>query len=276
MQRASDSYRTPWQRPCRGGLLLWLHIACPPSAMPPASPSYRWVATPLHPYANALRGNLQGSSGCTLTSQAELAVACNILRHAHNGPSLDIRTAWRTATLHVGRSSNAEQSSLPKTSLLIGLQGGRVLEQGTHDELMAHRNGPYTQLVNHRQQAPEEAPAAAADDDIVLAPEPDEDTFAGKAAARRSMAIRSSMVAGRKSMAPGRKSMAPGRKSMAPGRKDVGAGRKSMAPGRQSIAPAGRKSVFPGRFLLTTQHALRAVKHACLLLFSLKCSRQSQ
>ena len=149
------------------------------------------------------------------------------------------------------------------------MQGGRVLEQGTHDELMAHSNGAYTQLVHHRQQEPEEAPAAAADDDILLAPEPDEETYAGKAAARRSMAIRSSMVAGRKSMAPGRKSMAPGRK-------DMSAARKRMAPGRQSVAPAGRKSVFPGRFLLSALHALHAcltagssmlrhaVKHACL------------
>ena len=92
-----------------------------------------------------------------------------------------------------------------------------------------HHNGAYTQLVRHREQEPVEAPAAA-DDDIVQAPEPDEDTFAGKAAARRSMAIRSSMITGRKSMAPGR---------------------KSMAPRRQSMAPAGRKSVFPGEPSLT-------------------------
>ena len=123
--------------------------------------------------------------------------------------------------------------------LPCSMQGGRVLEQGTHEELMMHRNGAYTQLVHHRQQQAEEAPAAA-DDDIVLAPESEEEAFAGKAAARRSMAVRSSMAAGRHSMAPGRKSMAPGRKSMAPGRKDA-------SPGRQSIVPAGRKSVFPGR-----------------------------
>ncbi len=137
--------------------------------------------------------------------------------------------------------------------LSSSMQGGRVLEQGTHDELMMHRNGAYTQLVHHRQQEPEEAPAVAADDDIVLAPEPDEDTFAGKAAARRSMAIRSSMVAGRKSMAPGRKSLAPGRKSMAPGRKDIGTMRKSMAPGRQSVFPGGLSA-----------RVLPALEHACL------------
>ena len=100
---------------------------------------------------------------------------------------------------------------------------------------MAHRNGAYAQLLHHRQQEPEQAPEAA-DNTIVLAPEPDQDTLAGRATARKSMAARSSMAAGRKSMAAVRKSMAPGRKDV----------RKSMAPGRQSMAPAARKSVFPG------------------------------
>lgn len=78
----------------------------------------------------------------------------------------------------------------------VGMQGGQVLEQGTHDELMQRHNGAYAQLVNHRQREPEKAPVTA-DDDIVLAPEPDEETFAGKAAARRSMAMRMSMAPGR-------------------------------------------------------------------------------
>lgn len=75
---------------------------------------------------------------------------------------------------------------------------------------MKHRNGAYAQLVHHRQQEPEQAPAAAAHDEIVLAPEPDLETFAGKAAARRSMVMRKSMAPGRQSMAPGRKSIFPG------------------------------------------------------------------
>lgn len=80
----------------------------------------------------------------------------------------------------------------------VGMQGGQVLEQGTHDELMQRHNGAYAQLVNHRQREPEKAPVTA-DNDIVLAPEPDEETFAVKAAARRSMAMRMSMAPGRES-----------------------------------------------------------------------------
>ena len=129
---------------------------------------------------------------------------------------------------------------------------------------MTHRNGAYAQLVHHRKQQPEEAPAAA--DDDILTPEPEEDTLAGKAAARRSMAVRSSMIAGRKSMAPGRKSMAPGRKDASPGR-------KSMVPSRQSVPPAGRLSVFPGDVssqapCMACRQQTFADKHTCLPLCS--------
>ena len=121
------------------------------------------------------------------------------------------------------------------------MQGGRILEQGTHDELMRHRSGAYSQLVHHRLQEPEQAPAAA-DDDIVLAPEPEGGVSAvAESGTRWSIAMRMSMAAGRKSMAA-RKSMAP-RKTMAPGRQSAAPGRKAAAPGWQSTA---RKSVFPG------------------------------
>ena len=134
------------------------------------------------------------------------------------------------------------------------MQGGRVLEQGTHEELMTHRNGAYAQLVHHRKQQPEEAPAAADDDIIILTPGPEEDTLAGKAAARRSMAVRSSMIAGRKSMAPGRKSMAPGRKDASPGR-------KSMAPSRQSVFPG---DVSSQASCMACRQQTFADKHTCL------------
>ena len=133
----------------------------------------------------------------------------------------------------VARESSRDRQAFKEGQ--IALQGGRILEQGTHDELMRHRSGAYAQLVHHRLQEPEQAPAAA-DDDIVLAPEPEGGISAvAESGTRRSMAMRLSMAAGRKSMEP-RKTMAPGRKSAAPGR-------KAAAPGRQSTA---RKSVFPG------------------------------
>ena len=116
------------------------------------------------------------------------------------------------------------------------MQGARILEQGTHNELMRHRSGAYAQLVHHRLQEPEQALPAARDDDIVLMPEPEGGASPmAESGMRRSIAMRMSMAAGRKSIAA-RKSMAPGRKSVAPGLKSAG-------PGRQSTA---RKSVFRG------------------------------
>lgn len=89
------------------------------------------------------------------------------------------------------------------------VQSGRILEQGSHEDLMRVPNGAYALLARARQQEPEPQPPAA------------DDTIEAAAAA--------AAAAAQKPAAP-RKSMAP-RKSAA--------ARKSTAA-RMSVAPGGR------------------------------------
>ena len=136
------------------------------------------------------------------------------------------------------------------------MQGGRILEQGTHEKLMRHGSGAYVQLVHHRLQEPEQA-APTADNDIMPMPEPEGGPSSiAEWGMRRSMAMHMDMAAGRKSMAA-RKSMAPGRKSVAPER-------RAAAPGRQSPA---RRSIFPGALA-----ELPPVHRACKLLNLMRAS----
>ncbi len=82
------------------------------------------------------------------------------------------------------------------------MQSGRILEQGTHDELMRVADGAYALLVRVRQQEP--SPPKAADDSLeaAAAAEPKAAVPRKSMAARKSVAERKS-IAARKSVAPG-------------------------------------------------------------------------
>ncbi|CAL8467005.1 g6541 [Coccomyxa elongata] len=123
-------------------------------------------------------------------------------------------------------------STIRSATTIAVVQTGRILEQGSHEELMRAPDGAYALLVRARQQEPPPPPADTGDG------------LEGPAAMKAPMVPRKTMAA-RKSVAAARKSTAV-RKSMAPGgraaRASVYAGADPEAGAAAGMAGGARRA----------------------------------
>jgi hypothetical protein len=115
-------------------------------------------------------------------------------------------------------------------------QAGRIIEQGSHEELMRNPTGAYAQLVHVREHEPVKAAEDEAGAAKGVAKGPRKSMYTGKAAT----GARKSVMAG-----GARKSMAGGaRKSVAGGARKSVAAEGALSGARKSVAGGPRMSAI--------------------------------